>query len=143
MILEASENAANATATICVALLDTPGPNVSQLICLLHIYLVNMSLVDSTCELLPPRRSSASIGEATIAKIAIHLSTRYSRPLEVIRRHFTADSVELWARVRRLEGGDVMYASSLRRRSLEDSRDATFIRVCTSHCFSVGSCLHF
>ena len=38
------------------------------------------------------------------------------------------ENTEQWARVRRLEGGDDMHASSLTCHS-EDRRDATYVRV--------------
>lgn len=44
------------------------------------------------------------------------------------------ENIEQWARVRRLEGGDDMNASSLASYS-EDRRDATYIRVSSVVCY--------
>jgi len=83
---------------------------------------------DPTYVLLPPRRSSSTISASLAAKIVISLSTRFDKPQNIIRQHFVVENIEQWARVRRLEGGDVMNASSFANYS-EDRRDATYIRV--------------
>jgi hypothetical protein len=81
---------------------------------------------DPTCTLLPPRRSSSSIPEFLVGKIIISLATRFNKSISEVRRHFSVDYVEQWARVQRLEGGDDMYASTFVKPSSEDHRDATF-----------------
>lgn len=64
-------------------------------------------------------------------KIVIAFATRFKKPVTVVRRHVKIEHVEQWGRVRRLEGGDDMYASSLVKAG-EDYRDATYIRVSSS-----------
>ena len=88
----------------------------------------HFSLTDPTCILLTPRRPSSTIPSSVINKIIISLATRYEKSITAIRSHFSQDFVEQWGRVRRLEGGDDMYASSLAHVT-EDSWDATFIWV--------------
>ena len=88
----------------------------------------HFSLTDPTCILLTPWRPSSTIPSSVIDKIIISLATRYEKSVTAIRSHFSQDFVEQWGRVRWLEGGDDMYASSLAHIT-EDSRDATFIRV--------------
>ena len=78
--------------------------------------------------MLPPRRPSSTISESLAAKVVISLSTRFNKPQNIIRQHFAIENVEQWARVRRLEGGDDMNASSFAGHS-EDRRDATYVRV--------------
>jgi hypothetical protein len=94
---------------------------------------------DPTCILLPPRQPSSGISEFLVNKIIISLSTRFDKSQNIIRQHFAPENVEQWARVRRLEGGDDMNASSFARFS-EDRRDATYVRV--SLLFSTaGTCV--
>lgn len=88
----------------------------------------HLSISDKHCILLRPRRLSSTITKSMLDKIAICLSTRFNKPLNVIRRYLKQDSVEQWGRLRRLEGGDDMYAASLVKQG-GDRRDATFIRV--------------
>jgi len=82
--------------------------------------------------LLPPQRPSSTISESLLSKIVISLSTRFNKPQNTIRLHFTAENAEQWATVRRLEGGDDMHASHFTRHS-EDQRDATYVRVSLFH----------
>jgi hypothetical protein len=91
--------------------------------------LLNM-ISDPTCVLLPPHRISAPITDGLFAKIAICLSTRYNQPrLAKVKKHLLLENIEQWGKVRRLDGGDTMHASSAVKK-LQDSRDASFIRVC-------------
>jgi hypothetical protein len=90
---------------------------------------------DPTCILLPPRRPSSTISVSLAAKIVISLSMRFNKPQSIIRQYFSIENAEQWARVRRLEGGDDINASSLVIHS-EDRRDATFVRVrSVIHCW--------
>ena len=94
----------------------------------IHCSQTHLPLTDPTCILLPPRRPFSTISDTLGNKITISLSTRYNKPASTIREYFSVQNVQQWGRVRRLDGGDDMYASALCR-SAEDKRDATFIRV--------------
>jgi hypothetical protein len=83
---------------------------------------------DPTCVLLPPHCGSESLSTSLANRIAIALSTRFNKPLATIKKYFNASDVQQWAKVQRLEGGDRMLALSMLT-SLEDPRDATFVRV--------------
>ncbi|KAJ7812827.1 hypothetical protein B0H14DRAFT_2377408, partial [Mycena olivaceomarginata] len=61
-------------------------------------------------------------------KIIIHLSTRYEQALSTVKKYFAPENVEQWAKVKRLEGGDQMLASSMMQADLDDRRDATYVR---------------
>lgn len=63
------------------------------------------------------------------------LQTRYGKGAAAIRRHLPKENIDQYGKVRRLDGGDMMHASLLVH-SQEDSRDATFVRVCP---FKIGS----
>jgi hypothetical protein len=61
-------------------------------------------------------------------KIIVALSTRFDRPMATIKKYFDSSNVDQWAKVQRNDGGDRMLASSMLT-SMEDRRDATFVRV--------------
>jgi hypothetical protein len=56
------------------------------------------------------------------------LQTRYKKPANVIRRYLDVNEIESWGKVKILNGGDTINASSLVK-SQEDRRDASFVRV--------------
>ena len=55
------------------------------------------------------------------------LATRFGVFPRVARKYLPKD-VELWGKLRRLEGGDIMHAYKIVSKRM-DGRDATFIRV--------------
>ncbi|KAF8828176.1 hypothetical protein HHX47_DHR4000610 [Lentinula edodes] len=82
---------------------------------------------DPTCILLPPRRPASTVTQFWTDKICVALATRYNTSIQTIRKYLSTDNIERWGKVRRLNGGDSMNASSLVPIA-EDRRDATFIR---------------
>ncbi|KAL1684441.1 hypothetical protein GGG16DRAFT_12861, partial [Schizophyllum commune] len=81
-----------------------------------------------TCTLLPKCRGPSSITHDISLAIMTHLATRYSIPRRQVERLFRTDYIVQFARVRRLEGGDDMYAADLLPRQQEDLRDRTFVK---------------
>ncbi|KAJ7055137.1 hypothetical protein C8F01DRAFT_1321841, partial [Mycena amicta] len=81
-----------------------------------------------TCVLIPPRRSN-EIPDSLMRKITICMSTRFGITNERMARHLSPTTVPItqWAKVQRLDGGDLMLASSLVP-STQDRRDATYVR---------------
>ncbi|KAJ3716065.1 hypothetical protein C8R42DRAFT_698103 [Lentinula raphanica] len=80
-----------------------------------------------SCIFLPPHRPSSSVPKPLIDKIIILFATRFNSTKTIVHRYIKQDSIVQWAKVRRLQGGDDMLASSLTPFS-EDRRDATFVR---------------
>lgn len=77
--------------------------------------------------LLPPcdrSRVSASLTQ----KIVACLSTRFNLPMKEVQPHLRTASLVQYGKLRRLDGGDTMNASTMGEFS-DDRRDATFIRV--------------
>lgn len=85
-------------------------------------------IVDPSTVLAPPRRVGTT-DQALLTRIAVCLATRFSIPIRDARRIVSAAQLELFSRVRHLEGGDTIYASEMNPSVTEDRRDATFIRV--------------
>ncbi|KAJ7017634.1 hypothetical protein C8F04DRAFT_1017428 [Mycena alexandri] len=81
-----------------------------------------------TCVLLPPHRISNPLDPALAKKITVCLATRYDKDMATIRRYFTPNNVEQWAKLERLDGGDRMLASSMIHAEPDDRRDATYVR---------------
>ena len=92
-------------------------------------FLTAIGLLDPGYVLLPPQRPSSTIPQAVENKIAIHFATRFSQNVNTVRRYLKQENITQWARVQRLAGGDLMYASELFIQA-EDRRDATYVRVC-------------
>jgi hypothetical protein len=90
-------------------------------------FIVAYNSQDTTCILLPPRRSVIPT-PGVLNQIIAALATRYSTTVTVIRKHLIVDQIEEWGKVRRTDGGDTMNTSSMAT-SAEDRRDATFVRV--------------
>jgi hypothetical protein len=59
------------------------------------------------------------------------LATRFKTKISVIKQHLDSAVVEEWGKVQRVDSdaGDIMTSSTLRV-TRDDSRDATFVRVC-------------
>lgn len=90
----------------------------------------NDKLIDPTCVLLPPRSNQRPIGH--LQRIAAALATRYEKAsVSRVKKELEGAIIEEWGKVRRVdsEGGDTMVASSMKGVNLDDSRDATFVRV--------------
>jgi hypothetical protein len=92
-------------------------------------FLTSIGFLDPRYVLLPPHRPSSTIPQSVENKIAIHFATRFSQNVNTVRRYLKRENITQWARVQRLEGGDLMYASELFIQT-EDRRDATYVRVC-------------
>ncbi|KAJ8091123.1 hypothetical protein PM082_024604 [Marasmius tenuissimus] len=80
-----------------------------------------------TCILLPPSKPSTTIPSLWHEKIKICLATRYDTTIAEINKHYQGDRVSQWGKVRRLEAGDDMKASSLEKPQ-EDTRDTTWVK---------------
>lgn len=92
---------------------------------------------DPHCILLPPHREgSSSITSAIFDRIIGCLVTRFDLSPEIVRNNVQIGDIEEWAKVQRLQGGDLMLAAHLASKS-ESRRDATFIRVWESSVYSV------
>lgn len=87
----------------------------------------SQSFLDPTCVLLPPRVTQVQ-DQSLLTRIAVHLATRYNVNMSTTRRLVASAGLELFGKVRRLQGGDTMCASSLVALA-NDHRDATFVRV--------------
>ena len=92
-------------------------------------FLTAIGLLDPRYVLLPPQCPSSTIPQPVENKIAIHFATRFSQNVNTVRRYLKQENITQWARVQRLAGGDLMYASELFIQA-EDRRDATYVRVC-------------
>ena len=89
---------------------------------------ISLYVIDPTCILLHPRVSNPQIEAGMLTKIVVCLSTRSNKSGATVCRHLSINNIKLWDRVRRVDGGDTMNASSLVK-SHEDSRDASYVRV--------------
>jgi hypothetical protein len=94
-------------------------------------FLTDIKFLDPRYILLPPQRPSSTIPQPVENKIAIHFATRFSQNMNTVRRYLKKENITQWARVQRLAGGDLMYASELFTQT-EDRRDATYVRVCVN-----------
>jgi hypothetical protein len=92
-------------------------------------FLTAIGFSDPRYILLPPQRPSSTIPQPVEKKIAIHFATRFSQNVNTVRQYLKQENITQWARVQRLAGGDLMYASELFSQA-EDRRDATYVRVC-------------
>jgi len=97
--------------------------------CLIPLKLTSIGFLDPRYVLLPPHRPSSTIPQSVENKIAIHFATRFSQTVNTVRRYLKRENITQWARVQKLAGGDLMYASELFIQT-EDRRDATYVRVC-------------
>ncbi|EKM49073.1 uncharacterized protein PHACADRAFT_179343 [Phanerochaete carnosa HHB-10118-sp] len=62
-------------------------------------------------------------------RIALYLATRSNVTLSAAKPHVKSDRIELFGKVRRLEGGNIMCASESAASTGDDRRDAIYIRV--------------
>jgi hypothetical protein len=84
--------------------------------------------IDPTAILTGTHRVDSYIDANTIYHIAKHLATRF-RITNAEAKHFVPQHIEQWAKVRRTDGGDTMYARELFA-SRNDSRNSSYVRVC-------------
>jgi hypothetical protein len=90
------------------------------------IYL-NVIFTDPAYVLLPPCQQD-SVPPSLHEKIATCLATRFDAPVKDIRSHLRTALLRRFGKVQRLDGGDLMNASTLVAFG-DDRRDATFVRV--------------
>ncbi|EIN08331.1 hypothetical protein PUNSTDRAFT_69250 [Punctularia strigosozonata HHB-11173 SS5] len=83
-----------------------------------------------SCVLLDPCGTATLATTPLSSHIIASLATRFGTSSSTVRQHLRFNEVRIqqWAKVRRLEGGDIMHASELVSAVTEDRRDATFIR---------------
>ncbi|KIM59027.1 hypothetical protein SCLCIDRAFT_27607 [Scleroderma citrinum Foug A] len=79
-----------------------------------------------TCVLLPPR-ATTSPEPSLLKKVIAALATRYDTPAANVHHVCSAQSVQTWGKVCRLDGGDTMHAAGVIKPT-QDSRDATYVR---------------
>lgn len=83
--------------------------------------------------LLPPRSRHRPVGH--LRRIAAALATRYGKDsISGMKEALNTAVVDEWGKVRRVDSadGDTMVCSSMRGARADDSRDASFVRVCGS-----------
>ena len=97
----------------------------------------DMPFTDPGLVLLPPCDRNA-VPNTLTEKILAYLATRFALKTKNIRPHLRTVSVHQFGKVRRLDGGEVMNASTLVAVG-DDRRDATFIRV---SCILFDLCYH-
>ena len=90
--------------------------------------------VDPTCILSPPC-SLHPLPSYVLDRVSAALATRYNVRKAIAKRH-VPHRIEQWGKVRRIDGGDTMFAVLLGKGNL-DRRDATHIRVCYQHCSNI------
>ena len=118
------------------------GCSLIQNVCLVHKSRIQLHLIilfcfcgpDPTCILLPPSQPSATIPHMWHEKIKVCLATRFDTNITEIGKYYQPERTTQWGKVRRLEGGDDMKASSLVKVQ-EDTRDATWIKASDSAAF--------
>jgi hypothetical protein len=87
--------------------------------------------------LLPPRRVEA-IPASLVTKILAALATRFDTTISNVRKYVDVDHIQKWGKVKCLDQGDTIVAASLTK-AQSDRRDATFVRVGSSHIFLLQS----
>jgi len=92
-------------------------------------------ITDPTCILLPPRTATAPEG-SLFKRVIAALATRYDTSATRIQHICSAECVKTWGKVRQLDGGDTMHAAGVIKPA-QDSRDASFVRVCQNVFFSL------
>lgn len=99
-------------------------------------HVVSLELIafsDPTYILLPPRSQRRPVGH--MQRIAAALATRYGKDsIALVKEELNTAVVDEWGKVRRVDSddGDTMVCSSMRGTRANDSRDASFVRVCGS-----------
>jgi hypothetical protein len=84
---------------------------------------------DPECVLLPPCILDPP-APVLYNKIAVCLSTRFDLPVRSIRQHIENAELVQYAKIRFINGGDIVHASTLVSAG-DDRRDASFLRVST------------
>jgi hypothetical protein len=97
-----------------------------------NYFLTTIGFLDPRYVLLPPQRPPSTIPQPVQNKIAIHFATRFSQNVNSVHQYLKQENITQWARVQKLGGGDLMYASELLHQA-EDRRDATYVRVCINY----------
>jgi len=92
-------------------------------------------ITDPTCILLPPRTATAPEG-SLFKRVIAALATRYDTSATHIQHICSAECVKTWGKVRQLDVGDTMHAAGVIKPA-QDSRDASFVRVCQNVFFSL------
>ena len=92
---------------------------------------------DPTIVLLPPH-SMAPLPLPLFKSVSAALGTRYDVAVSSIRPRLRNAKISTYAKVRRVDGGDMMHASSAVH-SGEDSRDTTYVRVSPSKIGPISS----
>lgn len=85
---------------------------------------------DDRCVLLP-KKARIVLPPGTLDKAVGHLCTRFSATPTVVKRHLPRE-FEQWACVRIKGDDEVVCAASMKGRTGEDNRDASYVRVSTS-----------
>ncbi|KAF9537573.1 hypothetical protein CPC08DRAFT_738871 [Agrocybe pediades] len=75
-----------------------------------------------------PRIQSPTLDAGIREQLIAAVSTRYDKSMTIARRVFDQSDLEVWGRIGIVNGGDIMRACEVGKRSAEDSRDATFVR---------------
>ncbi|TEB21776.1 hypothetical protein FA13DRAFT_1757476 [Coprinellus micaceus] len=94
----------------------------------------NMYGLHEELRLGPTKKGEPAVPPGTMTKIIGALATRYSPPhgkalkASIVRRHIKCARIEVWGKLRRLDGGDTMHASHVIGAHATDRRDATFVR---------------
>jgi hypothetical protein len=99
---------------------------VSTRLCITITYF-DIIFIDPSYVLLPPCNEDC-IPRSLIQKIILCLATRFDLTTNDISPHLQTASLRQYGKVRRVDGGDVMSASSVVAMG-DDRRDATFVRV--------------
>ena len=103
-----------------------------------HIYIHSL---DPMLVLGYPRQIHTTISQGLLSKIIVTLVTRYNTTRTIIKRHLSVQDIEIWGKIRRLDGGDTMRAAAVGRANAEDKRDASYVRVSVLFCFLLPSFL--
>ena len=94
-------------------------------------------LLDPSATLLFPSSTERLVAPAyPINQIIGMLATRFEAEPEDIQLSLP-NEIQLWGRVRIFKDGDVLHAAKLTKMRI-DSRDATYVRVCTTRLFASG-----
>lgn len=88
-----------------------------------------MNCLDDSCVLAPPHiKKGSTTDKQLIRRICVCLTTRFNISFTRVSRYVGSLNIEQYARVRRLQGGDTMHASSLVTAG-DDRREASYVRV--------------
>ncbi|KAI6023243.1 hypothetical protein BKA83DRAFT_4463948 [Pisolithus microcarpus] len=85
----------------------------------------NCTTIDPTCALLPPCHSTL-LEDSLKTRVAKALATRFNTTLSQAHQYLDHSKVELWGKVKQLDGGDTMVAATLAPH-YQDLYDASYI----------------